>query len=60
MLVKMNLVNVSVSSLLVLNQDNKLPAQVEKMCFPLLLSSLPPFLSLHFLSSPPMRKQEAG
>lgn len=57
----MNLADISVSSLLVLNQDNKLAPQVEKICFPLLLS----FLSPHLLPSPPMhseemRKQEAG
>lgn len=42
MLVKMNLADISVSSLLVLNQDNKLAPQVEKICFPLLLAFLSP------------------
>lgn len=61
----MNLADVSVYSLLVLNQDNKLAPQVDKMCFPFLLASLLPFRSLHLLCSLPMhleemRKQGAG
>lgn len=64
MLVKINLADFSDYSSLVPNQDNKLPAPVETVCFSLLLSSPTPFLSLQTLPSPPIhskqvRKQEA-
>lgn len=58
MLVKLNLADFSVSSLLVLNQDDKLPAEVETMCFLLLLSSMLSFFSLLILSSPPIHPEE--
>lgn len=51
MLVKINLAGISVSSLLVPGQDNKMPIQVQKMYTSLLLSSLILSLSLSLCTS---------